>query len=60
MNEWCMWSEIVISNIPEELYCITVVEWEDFLRTSQQGMFAVDDCRFWETNSKSLVVLPVA
>jgi hypothetical protein len=39
-----MWSEIVISNIPEELYCIAVVEGEDFLRKSQQGMLAVDDC----------------
>ena len=39
-----MWSETVISNIPEELYCITVVEWEDFLWISQQGMLAVDDC----------------
>jgi hypothetical protein len=38
-----MWGEIVISNITEELYCITVVEGEDFLRFSQQGMLAVDD-----------------
>jgi hypothetical protein len=41
---WCMWSEIVISNIPEDLHSVTVVEWEDLLRISQQGMLAVDDC----------------
>ena len=39
-----MWDESVISNIPEELYCITVAEWKDFLRKLQQGMFTVDDC----------------
>jgi hypothetical protein len=50
---WWVWSEIVVSNISEELYCVTVVEWKDFLRKSLKAVGAVD---VWAAAGKQIPI----